>query len=348
MEVSHNVGVIRCETTEAGGVKIFAAKGAGKGSFLTAKKMVDFGSVEKIVVGNKAYAYLKLHDLKRLSPKAAKARIEVLKQEIATLHDFADKGVKNMMKLIEVKYEVRKIGKAEVEVPVGIMVEWCNLGDAEWITKAPPKPKTQEYIDCVFIARDVAVGVASLHANETVQGDLKPANILLSTRGGHISAVVGDPGSCVKVGQSLPSYSPAYAAPEMLEEGGEEQGIATKQSDVWSFGVSLLEMFHGEGSNEFATISSPEQMEEAHDKIIARLNMDNDIDALIYDCLQASSSRPTMQEVVDRLNAILSKSPPSQPQKPLSSKAQAQLEARTEQRFIDWKRQAKEVEVVAT
>jgi serine/threonine protein kinase len=321
---------------------------------------------------------LKLHDLKTLSPEEAQERIKDLREQIKTMNFFAAHGAVNIAQLYRVKQEVRKIGGKEEEVPVGIMVEWCTLGDAEWITLDPPRPGTKEYTTCVRIAYDIAMGLASIHADPInyVHGDIKPANFLLTSLKGKISGRIGDLGSCVKAGQKTTSLSKAYSAPEMLL--GSKKHIATTQSDAWSFGVALLEMFHGQDSNEFAKISSPGKWKEALAAIKVHVNPNDPIDALILDCFQAPQRRPTLQQAADRLLAVLLKSsgessadvgrrapeasptgetskgiagsvniapqkilPHVQPtKKPLSQKVQAQIEALEHQWALDWKLKA--------
>ncbi len=334
--ISKTVGVIRCETQQPGDVKISAERGAGKGSFKTTKKMIDFGSAEKIVVGNKVYAYLKLHNLKHLPPEEAQARIQTLREEIETMHFFAAHGAQNIAKLYQVK--TRKFGDMEGEVPIGIMMEWCDLGDAGWIGRTPPEKGTKEYFDTVRIARDAAVGLASLHSSDIghILGDIKPENILITTTHGQVAARIGDFGAAVPIGSKVKSLSLAYAAPEILI--GKKKHIATPQSDAWSFGVSLLEMFHGNDSNEFAKMASEKEWVGALAKIKSTLDSSDPIDALIVDCFNRPELRPTLQQAADRLQTLIQAETP--PKKPLSTKETARREAQEIQRLLDWKLRA--------
>lgn len=333
LKLSDRVGVIRCETTKAGEVKLSATKHAGKGSFLAARKMIDFGSAEKIVVGNKVYGYLKLHSLKTLSPEEAQSRIQLLREEIENMRFFSAHGVQNMAKLIQIKMETRRIGETEVEVPVGIMVEWCDLGDAEWVAKNPPQRGTTEYFDCIRAASDAAASLASLHSQDIgyVHGDVKPGNILLTSADGRLRGRLGDFGSCVPIGTQMKQLSGAYSAPELWKSNF----VATPQAEAWSFGVTLLEMFHGADCNEFAKMSSHREWVGALGTIKQNLDPSDPIDALILECFKRPELRPTLQQVAERLQTLLPRETP--PAKPLSSKEKERAKAKELQRLYDWK-----------
>jgi serine/threonine protein kinase len=357
LKIPGKTEVIRCELEGKDKVNLSMQKQAGKGSYITAQKMVDFGSTEKISLANKTYAYLKLRDLKTFPPEEIEERLDMFREEIENMEFFAAHGAKNMVKLYQVKSETVKIGQGEREASIGVLMEWCNLGDAKWVTKIPPKPGTSEYIDCIRFVHDVAEGLASLHDPEIgyIHGDVKPENFFLTADQGKLSGRVGDCGSCTKIGDSIRSYSIAYAPPEFLLG---HKGKASPQGDSWSFGISLLEIFHGAESNEFAKINflkePKEPISEEERRIIAnkkrmlmrgallqvqkKLNPDNPIDALILDCLQQPGRRPTLRDAANRLQALLP--PEVSPQKPLSHKAISQHEMQEDQRLQMWKQKA--------
>ena len=98
----------------------------------------------------------------------------------------------------------------------------------------------------------MAWGLHGLHELGLVHQDVKPANVLLTTDGvakvadfglararGTGSAASGESGVVIRAG-----LTPAYATPEQL--GG--PGPRPSQTDVWSWGVSVLEMFTGEAT----------------------------------------------------------------------------------------------------
>ena len=90
-------------------------------------------------------------------------------------------------------------------------------------------------------SRQLCAGLAAAHAKGIVHRDLKPANIMLDGRG---QAVITDFGLAAIAeqveGNEIRSGTPAYMAPEQL--AGRE---VTAQSDIYSLGLVLYEVFTG-------------------------------------------------------------------------------------------------------
>jgi serine/threonine protein kinase len=91
------------------------------------------------------------------------------------------------------------------------------------------------------IGRQLCAGLAAAHREGVLHRDLKPANIMLDGRG---RAVMTDFGLASLAGQvegyDVRSGTPAYMAPEQL--AGKE---VTAQSDIYSLGLVLYEIFTG-------------------------------------------------------------------------------------------------------
>jgi serine/threonine-protein kinase len=92
----------------------------------------------------------------------------------------------------------------------------------------------------IQILRECLAGLAALHRDGIVHGDLKPAKIMVKRTG---NAKIIDIGSAMDLGKAAGRrfWSPAYAAPEVLR-GGE----TTPQSDLASLGYVLIEMLAGQ------------------------------------------------------------------------------------------------------
>ncbi|KAM0906779.1 hypothetical protein ACQ4PT_016580 [Festuca glaucescens] len=87
-------------------------------------------------------------------------------------------------------------------------------------------------------ASDVARGLAYLHGNELVHGDVKARNIMVGADG---EAKLADFGCARTAGCERPiGGTPAFMAPEVAR--GEEQGPA---ADVWALGCTVIEMATG-------------------------------------------------------------------------------------------------------
>ena len=109
----------------------------------------------------------------------------------------------------------------------------------------------------IQILRECLAGLAALHRDGIVHGDLKPANIMVKRTG---NAKIVDIGSAMDLGQASVRrmWSPAYSAPEVLK--GEKN---TPQSDLASLGYVLIEMLAGqspfEGINEYSALHVAKQ-----------------------------------------------------------------------------------------
>lgn len=92
----------------------------------------------------------------------------------------------------------------------------------------------------VALVRDCLAGLAALHRQRIVHGDIKPANIMLKRSG---NAKLIDMGSAFELDDPPPNRActPAYAAPEVLEGSS-----CTPRSDLASLGYVLIEMLSGQ------------------------------------------------------------------------------------------------------
>ena len=98
------------------------------------------------------------------------------------------------------------------------------------------------------IAHDIASGVAAIHAQGLVHGDLKPGNVMVTTEadGSFGKAIVLDFGfakerartSARRPGAPPDGGTPNYMAPERIRSGG-----ASPEDDVYALGLTLWEMW---------------------------------------------------------------------------------------------------------
>ncbi|KAI5899651.1 kinase-like protein [Schizophyllum commune H4-8] len=121
---------------------------------------------------------------------------------------------------------------------------WMEHGHVmEYLRKSPPS------INRVALAYDVASGLAYLHGENVVHGDLKGANILVSASG---KACIGDFGlssvtDIASIYQQTDDASSSYfcgsanwAAPEVLQSGQ-----LSDKSDIYAFACVVYELFAG-------------------------------------------------------------------------------------------------------
>jgi hypothetical protein len=99
------------------------------------------------------------------------------------------------------------------------------------------------------IARQLCAGLAAAHEKGVLHRDLKPSNVMID---GHGHARITDFGLALRtdeVVESDISGTPAYMAPEQLTGKG-----ASVQSDLYSLGLVLYEVYTGKRALEAATL----------------------------------------------------------------------------------------------
>jgi serine/threonine protein kinase len=116
----------------------------------------------------------------------------------------------------------------------------------------------------VSIVRDCLGGLAALHREGIVHGDVKPSNVMLKRTG---SAKLIDIGSAFEMSDPPPTRTctPAYTAPEVLEGGD-----CTPRSDLASLGYILIELMAGRPP--FAGLTTLRELLEAKRMLAQRLH----------------------------------------------------------------------------
>lgn len=170
------------------------------------------------------------------------ARVALLQSDnVVDVHDFVERNGIRMMEMEWLDgYDLREVLNQQMLVTTR---EKVDAGRWQYInrvimTEGPSQPRLKPGV-AIAILRDCLAGLAALHRDGIVHGDLKPANIMLTRTG---SAKIIDIGSAIDLRRASPRrmWSPAYAAPEVLS-GGDN----TPCSDLASLGYVLAEMLAG-------------------------------------------------------------------------------------------------------
>jgi len=209
-----------------------------------------------------------------------------------------------------------------------IFAEYVEGGSlSEWIRsrklyEGDPKAALERMLD---VAIQFAWGLHCLHELGLVHQDVKPGNVLMA--GEHRAAVQGlkakvtdyglararaaggeryVPGLGRSILVSGGGHTPAYCSPEQV------RGLAvTRKTDIWSWGVSLLEMFSGEvtwASGQVAAEALEQHLlERENDRLIPA--MPAGVVEVLERCFLDEPARrwESLAEVVDRLKAVCRK-----------------------------------------
>ena len=144
-------------------------------------------------------------------------------------------------------YAVDRSGNIKIMSPLGI----CSFFDWMWHQRKDPNYRRQSY----EILRDIATGMAFIHNQQLVHGDLKPGNVILFRQSnGQLVAKVADFGLArVREDKSIFSSTkaivaaPCFRAPEIANQHENPKIGKRKPADVWAFGMvcySLSENGH--------------------------------------------------------------------------------------------------------
>ncbi|XP_062505724.1 uncharacterized protein LOC134182339 isoform X2 [Corticium candelabrum] len=136
----------------------------------------------------------------------------------------------------------------ENEVPLRIIMELLE-GSLKDVIRAALRSRYLSMREQVDIAVGCLCGVMYLHQLQPalLHGDIRSTNILISNT---MEAKIGDLGSCHFSNESLSvgPLSPQYIAPERVVEGRAATPHNTTEADMYSLGVTLVELFTGIGA----------------------------------------------------------------------------------------------------
>ena len=158
----------------------------------------------------------------------------------------------------------------------------------------------------VRIAKDIAGGLASAHANNIVHCDIKPHNILMTEDN---RAKIGDFGIARAVTESTMTYSGSvmgsvhYFSPEQARGS-----MITPKSDVYSLGIVLYEMLTGRlpfnGENP-VSIAMKHVEEEPVPPTALRHDIPPMLEAIVLRAMNKNPDvRPTSAEMVRELSVV--------------------------------------------
>ncbi|CAE6485492.1 unnamed protein product [Rhizoctonia solani] len=128
---------------------------------------------------------------------------------------------------------------------LGMVSQWMDNGNLhEYLRKHPDADRCQ-------LCTHVASGLKYMHNHNTIHGDLKAINVLVSSDGiarisDFDSAIISEVSSSVVFSVSSSNSRPAtmrWAAPELLSEQPQSK---TMQSDVYALGMTILEVVTGD------------------------------------------------------------------------------------------------------
>jgi eukaryotic-like serine/threonine-protein kinase len=194
------------------------------------------------------------------------ARVAQIQQDnLLDVHNFVDR---NRIRIMEMEwidgYDLSQLLTCEMLERTRARVSnrrWDYLNNVI-VTKGPMQPRLKPGI-AISVVRECLAGLAALHREGIVHGDLKPSNIMLKRTG---NAKIVDIGSAFELTNEpvQRTCTPTYAAPEVLDRGD-----CTPRSDLASLGYVLIEMLAGRPP--FTGMTSYQELLEAKRFMAQRL-----------------------------------------------------------------------------
>ena len=201
----------------------------GKGTYGRVYKVKD--------VKNRRFVALKIVDCDAVDFRAPKkfrdVTIAEMIKETNILMDLKQHGVKNINTIFDA---------FELHSQVWILSEYCPGGSIKTLMRAK-SPLEEKYIK--VIARELAVGLESIHSIGVLHRDIKGANVMIHERG---ELQIIDFGVAATLSSSNDKRStmigtPHWMSPELMGQGKKLK--YGKEVDVWAYGCTLFEMATG-------------------------------------------------------------------------------------------------------
>ena len=127
---------------------------------------------------------------------------------------------------------------AEADGQVFVVMEYVDGEDLASVLRRLGRPTSDKALE---IARQLCLGIGAAHEAGVLHRDLKPANIMIDGRGRVRITDFGLAGTAEELAaEGSPAGTPAYMAPEQTRSG-----TTSAQSDIFSLGLVLYELFTG-------------------------------------------------------------------------------------------------------
>ena len=202
--------------------------------------------------------------MNRISATAARVA-QIQQDNLLDVHNFVEQRVIRIMEMEWIDgYDLSRLLAPELleRTRAGVGEErWRYLNNVI-VTAGPLQSRLKPGV-AIAVVRECLAGLAALHREGIIHGDIKTGNIMVKRTG---NAKIIDIGSAHPIDDLPPTRTctPAYAAPEVLE--GRDH---TPRSDLASLGYVLVEMLAGRPP--FAGLQSYRDLVEAKRTLAARL-----------------------------------------------------------------------------
>jgi hypothetical protein len=171
---------------------------------------------------------------------------------------------------------------------VFVVMEYVDGEDLASVLRRLGRPSPDKALE---IARQLCLGLGAAHENGVLHRDLKPANIMIDGRGRVRITDFGLAGTAEEIAaEGAIAGTPAYMAPEQLRSGGGSQ-----QSDIYSLGLVLYEVFTGKKVLDMTPRPDPSRRGPTDSSVTTPssivANIDPAVERVILRCLEHDPSR---------------------------------------------------------
>jgi len=141
---------------------------------------------------------------------------------------------------------------AEADGLVFVVMEYVDGEDLASVLRRLGRPTFDKAVE---IARGICLGLGAAHESGVIHRDLKPSNIMIDGRGRVRIMDFGIAGTVEEfAGERGIAGTPEYMSPEQRRGAP-----ATVQSDIYSLGLVLFEVFTGKRTSEVKAIPDPQK-----------------------------------------------------------------------------------------
>ena len=159
----------------------------------------------------------------------------------------------------------------------------------------------------IYLLKEIAEGLVNIHSKKIKHGDLKPKNILLSTKYKE-GETYPTPKICdfglSSYHNELKGYTPRYAPPEVLKAKKKltYKEELTDKSDIFSFGMTIYHILKGEKPfNDIYNGEADQRIEKGEIPNLDEISP-NFFRSIIEKTLNSEpSKRPTAEEVLKEI-----------------------------------------------